>query len=376
MAGIYIHIPFCKQACTYCNFHFSVSLKNKNALIKSLIKEIDLSTGFIEDGNIETIYIGGGTPSLLDEDDLRFIFNNLRKKFKIKEEVEITLEANPDDITPSMLNIWKDIGINRLSVGLQSFNEAELKWMNRAHNSAQSLQCLADIQTAGFSNFSVDLIYGSPLQTNDDLKRNFNLVAERDIPHISCYALTVEPGTLLNKKINERKTPAVDAEKQAEQFYLLLDMMAKNNYEQYEISNFSKPGSRSKHNSSYWQGKPYFGFGPAAHSFNGFDKRRWNVSNNNLYIQSLEKNIIPYEEEILTERQMLNEYVMTALRTVEGINTVYIEQNFGKENALRILKEAQKYIISKKIILANEKLLLSAEGKFFADGIASDLFGV
>ncbi len=376
MAGIYIHIPFCKQACTYCNFHFSVSLKNKTALIKALVKEIELSSEFIDDKNIETIYVGGGTPSLLNEEDLRCIFDALRKKFSITADAEITLEANPDDINMEVLNIWKTIGVNRLSVGLQSFNEVELKWMNRAHNATQSLQCLNDIQSADFTNFSVDLIYGSPLQSNDDLKKNFEIIAERNIPHISCYALTVEPGTLLNKKINEHKSPAVDADKQAEQFYLLLGMMANNGYEQYEISNFSKTGYRSKHNSSYWQGKPYFGFGPAAHSFNGFNKRRWNVSNNGLYIQSLEKDLIPYEEEILTELQALNEYVMTALRTVEGINFDYIRSGFGESHVLRILGEVEKYLVSGKVIKTTDGLYLSEEGKFFADGIAGDLFGV
>jgi len=375
LAGIYIHIPFCKQACTYCNFHFSVSLKNKTVLIKALVKEIELSVGFIDDKNIETIYIGGGTPSLLNEEDLRYIFDALHKKFSIKADAEITLEANPDDINIDILHIWKSLGINRLSVGLQSFNEHELKWMNRAHNATQSLQCLDDINKAGFNNFSVDLIYGSPLQTNEDLKRNFEIIAERNIPHISCYALTVEPGTLLNKKIKERKLDDINPDKQAEQFYLLLGMMADKGYEQYEISNFSKQGYRSKHNSSYWQGKAYFGFGPAAHSFNGFDKRRWNVSNNSLYIQSLEKNIIPYDEEILTEMQRLNEYVMTALRTVEGINIEYVNNYFGEKNVTRILAEIHKYVVSKKVIQTSKEFYLSEEGKFFADGIASDLFG-
>jgi len=375
LAGIYIHIPFCKQACTYCNFHFSVSLKNKTVLIKALVKEIELSVGFIDDKNIETIYIGGGTPSLLNEEDLRYIFDALHKKFSIKADAEITLEANPDDINIDILHIWKSLGINRLSVGLQSFNEHELKWMNRAHNATQSLQCLDDINKAGFNNFSVDLIYGSPLQTNEDLKRNFDIIVERNIPHISCYALTVEPGTLLNKKIKERKLDDINPDKQAEQFYLLLGMMADKGYEQYEISNFSKQGYRSKHNSSYWQGKAYFGFGPAAHSFNGFDKRRWNVSNNSLYIQSLEKNIIPYDEEILTEMQRLNEYVMTALRTVEGINIEYVNNYFGEKNVTRILAEIQKYVVSKKVIQTSKEFYLSEEGKFFADGIASDLFG-
>ena len=374
MAGIYIHIPFCRQACNYCNFHFSVSLKNKEVLINALIKEIETENNFIKEQDIETIYIGGGTPSLLNEYELEIIFKVLKKKYLINNDVEITLEANPDDVNENTLEIWKRNGINRLSVGLQSFNEEELKWMNRAHNATQSLKCLDDIRHAGFTNFSVDLIYGSPLQTNDDLQKNFDIIAKRNVPHISCYALTVEPGTLLNKNINAKKTAPVSSDKQAEQFYLLLKMMEKEGYEQYEISNFCKFGYKSKHNSSYWQGVPYFGFGPSAHSFNGFDKRRWNISNNILYIQSLEKNIIPYEEETLTNVQRLNEYIMTALRTSLGINMNYVIQHFGEKNKKQLLNAAQKFIFSGRLILQNENLQLTKEGKFFADGIAGDLF--
>ena len=205
MAGIYIHIPFCRQACSYCNFHFSVSLKNKAAVITSLIKEIEISNDFIDDENIETVYVGGGTPSLLNEKDLQEIFDTLRNKYIIKADAEITLEANPDDINKTTLEIWKRMGINRLSVGLQSFNEEELKWMNRAHNAEQSIQCLDEIIEAGYSNYSVDLIYGSPLHTVEDLKKSLKIIAERSVPHVSCYALTVEPDTVLNKKINQKK---------------------------------------------------------------------------------------------------------------------------------------------------------------------------
>jgi putative oxygen-independent coproporphyrinogen III oxidase len=374
LAGIYIHIPFCRQACTYCNFHFSVSTKNKAALINTINKEITLSKDFIKDTKIETIYFGGGTPSMLTEIELLSIFKILQNKFTIADDAEITLEANPDDINTKMLGQWKTAGINRLSVGLQSFNEAELKWMNRAHNATQSLQCLDDIEDAGFTNYSVDLIYGSPLQTNEDLKNNFTIIAQRNIPHISCYALTVENGTVLNKLIQEKKSPNVNTDKQAAQFHLLLEMMEANGYEQYEISNFSKPSYRSKHNSSYWQGKPYFGFGPSAHSYNGIGIRRWNVSNNSLYIQSLEKNIIPYEEEILTDEDCVNEYVMTSLRTVEGINVEILAQKFGIKNKERILFSSKKYIEQGRLIYQNTTLQLTKEGKFFADGIAADLF--
>lgn len=343
-------------------------------MIQALAKEILLENNFIADTKIKTIYIGGGTPSLLSTEELQFIFNTILQKFDVAKDAEITLEANPDDINTTILAQWKAVGINRLSVGLQSFNEVELQWMNRAHNAAQSVQCLNDIEEAGFTNYSVDLIYGSPLQTNEDLINNFNIIAQRNIPHISCYALTVENGTALNKLIKENKSPNVNTDKQAEQFQLLLEMMEANGYEQYEISNFSKKGYRSKHNSSYWQAKPYFGFGPSAHSFNGINKRRWNVSNNSLYIQSLEKNLIPYVEEILTDNDLVNEYVMTSLRTVEGINVEIVAQRFGIKNKERILLGAEKYLNQGKMVYQNDSLLLTKEGKFFADGIAGDLF--
>jgi oxygen-independent coproporphyrinogen III oxidase len=343
-------------------------------MIGALTKEILLQNNFIADTKIETIYIGGGTPSLLSIEELQSIFDTIKERFTVADDAEITLEANPDDINKNLLAKWKAVGINRLSVGLQSFKEAELKWMNRAHNATQSLQCLDDIEAADFKNYSVDLIYGSPLQSNEDLKNNFNIIAQRNIPHISCYALTVENGTALNKLIKEKKSPNVNTEKQAEQFQLLLEMMDANGYEQYEISNFSKKGYRSKHNSSYWQGKPYFGFGPSAHSFDGINKRRWNVSNNSLYIQSLEKNIIPYEEEVLTDKDCVNEYVMTSLRTVEGINLEILEEKFGIKNKERILLGAEKYVVQGKIVYQNSSLILTKKGKFFADGIAGDLF--
>jgi oxygen-independent coproporphyrinogen III oxidase len=374
LAGIYIHIPFCKQACNYCNFHFSVSLGNKAKMVAAIVKEILLPQTFIETKNIDTIYFGGGTPSILQVEDLQAILNAIKQKFSLAKEAEITLEANPDDINPTILQQWKAFGINRLSVGLQSFDEAELKWMNRAHNAAQSLQCIEDIQAAGFTNFSVDLIYGSPLQSQEILKNNFNIIAQKNIPHISCYALTVEDGTVLNKLINDKKSPAVNTAMQAEQFQLLLKLMEENGYEQYEISNFCKPNNRSIHNSSYWQGKAYYGFGPSAHSYNGINKRRWNVANNSLYLQAIEKNIIPYEEEILTSTQQINEYIMTALRTKEGIVLQKIENDFGAIITDRIKVKALKYVAQEKIIITEKNISLTKKGKFFADGIAADLF--
>ena len=387
MAGIYIHIPFCKQACNYCNFHFSTSLKLKDELIVALVKEIELTLGpsattdlpnsltiFKEEKeDIETLYFGGGTPSILDINDLQLLFTALRKKFIFSADTEITLEANPDDITPAKLILWKQAGINRLSVGIQSFIEEELVWMNRAHTAAESLQCIDEIKQAGFTNFSVDLIYGSPLLSDEDWKRNVAIVIEKNIPHISCYALTVEPKTALDKMITQHKKAPVDAEKQAKQFLLLMEWMQTAGYEHYEISNFAKSGMRSKHNSSYWQGKKYYGFGPSAHAFDG-KKRQWNIANNALYIQSLKNNTIPFEAEILTSTQQLNEYIMTSLRTMEGLSLLIVEEKFGIKIKTDLQIISKKWEVGGKLICSEEKIVLTKEGKLFADGIAADLF--
>lgn len=374
MAGIYIHIPFCRQACTYCNFHFSTSLSLKHNFLAALNNEIMLTVPFAADEIINTIYFGGGTPSLLSVPELSTILQLLKNKFTIREDAEITLEANPDDINTSILKSWQGCGINRLSLGVQSFFEKELIWMNRAHNAAEALQSIDDIIEAGFKNFSVDLIYGSPLLSNEELIKNTEIIFNKNIPHISCYALTVEPKTALNKMIDEYKSAPVNAGQQAEQFQLLLTLTEQAGYEQYEISNFAKPGYRSRHNSSYWQGKPYYGFGPAAHSFDGKNIRRWNIANNALYIQSLKNNIIPFEEEVLTQTQQLNEYIMTSLRTVEGLNVEKVQNDFGEKEAEKILEQSKKYLYQK--LMKEEKgfIFLTKQGKFLADGIAADLF--
>lgn len=375
MAGIYIHIPFCRQACTYCNFHFSTSLARKSAVINAIINEIHLCDRFNESAEeIQTIYFGGGTPSILSENELSSIIASLHKKFKIAGDAEITLEANPDNIERATLQQWKQLGINRLSVGIQSFQDEELKWMNRSHNADESLRCLDEISGAGITNFSVDLIYGSPLLSNDDFKKNVDLIFSKNVPHISCYALTVEPKTALDAMIRQHKSPAVNSDRQSDQFLLLMQWMRAAGYEHYEISNFAKPGMRSRHNSSYWQGKPYYGFGPSAHSFTGTNIRRWNIANNTLYIQSLEKQLIPYTEEILTDTQRLNEYIMIALRTAEGIDIEKIKRQFGEKFKEDILNHCKKYESAQMITLKNDRLLLTDQGKLLADGISADLF--
>jgi len=378
LPGIYIHIPFCKQACHYCNFHFSTSLGQKEKMLEAIVKEISLSQPFLPEANnetavISTLYFGGGTPSILSIAELTLIFEALHKRFVFADDIEITLEANPDDINAAKLRQWKEIGINRFSVGIQSFLEEELIWMNRAHTATESMACIDLIKEAGFTNFSVDLIYGSPILTDDDWKRNVDIVIKKNIPHISCYALTVEPKTALDKMIALHKKEPVDAEKQVRQFLLLMDWMKQAGYEHYEISNFAKPGLRSRHNSSYWRGEKYYAFGPAAHAFDG-KRRRWNVANNSLYIQSLEQNIIPFEEEILTKTEQLNEYIMTSLRTMEGLDLDQVSNIFGEAESTRLKQASGKYESAGKLKMENGKLILTREGKLFADGIAADLF--
>ena len=368
MAGIYIHIPFCKQACHYCNFHFSTSLRYKNELLAALLKETELQKNYLGDDIIETIYFGGGTPSLLTISDLRSQIDKIKNNYKVADDIEITLEANPDDITEEKLVAWKKIGISRLSIGLQSFFEEDLEWMNRAHNAQQAIDNL-QLAIKEFDNVTIDLIYGHPLLSNEKWKQNVEQVIALNIPHISCYALTVEPKTPLDKMIREKKKENIQQEKQAEQFLLLMQWLEDAGYQHYEISNFSKPGRHSRHNSAYWQGKKYLGLGPSAHSFDG-KSRQWNISNNNIYIESLSKKEIPFEKEILTPVQRINEYIMTSLRTSEGLHLEKIPA--ASRNLL--FAASEKFITAGKMVLKDDTLLLTKKGKLFADGIAADLF--
>lgn len=375
MSGIYIHIPFCKQACSYCNFHFSTSLGKKTAFLDALHTEMSMSRQLLQDmGTIDTVYFGGGTPSILESGELEKVLHHIHQYAHVSGDAEITLEANPDDISREKLKAWHNIGFNRLSVGLQSFDDAELAWMNRSHDAAHSMACLNEIRDSDFTNYSVDLIYGSPLQSLDQLNDNLQTLFKYHVPHISCYALTVEPKTILQKRVDEQSSAPTDPEKQSEQFLFLMKRMREQGYDHYEISNYALPGMHSRHNSSYWQGKPYKGLGPSAHSFDGKHQRSWNMANNSLYIQSLAKGQLPSEEEILTPKQQLNEYIMTSLRTSEGIHIDRVAELFGIENARRLLIQSKKYIDSGKVIHAGSQLVLSDEGKLFADGIAGDLF--
>lgn len=372
MAGIYIHIPFCKQACLYCNFHFSTTHKLMPQMLAAIGKEAEWRKDYLNE-KVETIYFGGGTPSLLAIHDLRLIIEKLKDLFIVDDDAEITLEANPDDITEEKLIDWKHIGINRLSIGIQSFNDVDLQWMNRAHNAQHAIHCL-QLATKYFNNITIDLIYGSPTLTDEQWKKNVELAVSFNIPHISCYALTVEPKTALDKLIVQQKKENVDADKQAKHFELLVQWMKEAGYEHYEISNFAKQNYRSRHNSSYWKGLPYLGLGPSAHSFNG-TSRQWNIANNALYIQSIEKGELNFEKEELTASQQLNEYIMTSLRTMEGIN--FNDERWlitDDETKNKIISSAKKWETQGNIILKENFLRLTDKGKFLADGIAADLF--
>lgn len=337
------------------------------------MKEIAITPSFAGNEIIETVYLGGGTPSLLEEKELHAIIDTLHSKFATTANAEFTLEANPDDISTEKLKLWKQAGINRLSIGIQSFFENDLRWMNRAHNAEQALRCITDVQHAGFSNLSVDLIYGTPTLPDDNWQWNVEKVIALGVPHISCYALTVEPKTALQQLISKHKMQDVDPEQQARQFLQLMDWLNKAGYEHYEISNFSLPGKRSRHNTSYWQGKPYYGFGPSAHTYNGKDTRSWNIANNALYIKSITEEILPVEKEVLTKTQQLNEYIMTSLRTMEGIDLNKIKTVFGEAAYYKTLKTAASFS-PEKVIVNTEYIALTNQGKLFADGLAAELF--
>lgn len=375
MAGIYIHIPFCKQACNYCDFHFSTSLKMKSSFVAALLMEIELRKSVFENQSIESIYLGGGTPSLLNASELTLIFEKLASSFSISPDAEITLEANPDDLTFEKIQELKTTPVNRLSIGIQSFRDADLKFMNRAHTSSEALSSINMCKEAGFNNLTIDLIYGTPGMDENAWLENLQTAFKLNIPHISSYALTVEEKTALHYQILANKTPELDEHQSALQFEMLMAEMKNNGYEQYEISNFCKPNSYSRHNSSYWKKDNYLGLGPSAHSFLG-DKRLWNVSNNGKYIKSLEKGILPLQEECLTVRDRYNEYVMTSLRTKWGCSLQVIETDFSLEFANYFKEEIKSYVVQGYVNLEMEVYYLTESGKLLADRIASDLFKV
>jgi len=375
MAGIYIHIPFCKQACNYCDFHFSTTLKMKASFVDALLIEIDLRKTVFDQETIHSIYFGGGTPSLLSDLDLARIFDKIYSSFLVSPMAEVTLEANPDDLSRSKIVQLKNTPINRLSIGIQSFRDQDLKFMNRAHNSKEALNSIKMCKQEGFTNLSIDLIYGTPGMDNSAWLENLNTAFDLNIPHVSSYALTVEPKTQLHYQILNKTVPNVSENNSAEQFSVLMNQMSKNGYEHYEISNFCKPGAYSKHNSSYWKKDRYLGLGPSAHSFYD-NKRLWNVSNNAQYIKSLKVNNLPLQEETLTLENRYNEYVMTSLRTIWGCSIPIIQKDFSNELAVYFRKEINEYVKENYVFVKNEVYYLSESGKLLADKITADLFKV
>ena len=371
MAGLYIHIPFCKKACHYCNFHFSTSLKNRKKIISSIIKEIEIKSIGYED-LIETIYFGGGTPSLLSIIEIDSLIKAVIDNFKISKKPEITLEANPDDLNVSKLKELSNSLINRLSIGIQSFNDQDLKLMNRSHNSFDSINCI-DNSLKYFNNISIDLIYGMPNSNLISWEKNLNLALNWDLNHISAYALTVEPKTALEKYIQKEIILPLDEEFVYDQFNLMYDKLSDLNYINYELSSFAKKGYFSKNNSGYWLGKKYVGIGPSSHSFDGFS-RSWNVSNNTLYISDIKNNKMYHQKEKLTQIDQYNEYIMTGLRTMWGISLSNLQEKFGKKIENHFVKKSKKFIESKLLIIENDLIKTSKKGKFLSDGIASELF--
>lgn len=343
-----------------------------DAMMQSIGKELYLRKAYLQEQPIETIYFGGGTPSLVPTALLKQILEEIYQLFEVDANAEITLEANPDDIGMDALQTWRQLGINRLSVGIQSFDANELLWMNRAHTASQAHECIPLIKASGFTNYSIDLIYGSPILTDAQLKENIAIAIKHEVPHIAAYALTVEPQTALAHFVEKGKAAPTDAEKQVRQSNILMQALEDGGYEHYEISNFAKPSFRSRHNSSYWMSKHYLGVGPGAHSFNG-NSRQWNVSNNALYIQSLELGEIPAEIETLSPAQQLNEYIMTSLRTMEGLSLVRVSE-WGAQEAQRILNAAKPFILDGRLIQQPTSLVLSRSGKSWADGVAAALF--
>ena len=372
MSGIYIHIPFCKQACHYCDFHFSTSMNKKEDMVLALAKEIQMRKNEFENDKIATIYFGGGTPSVLTSAEIDFLIAEVYENYAVIENPEITLEANPDDLSHERIMELSNSKINRLSIGIQSFFEDDLQLMNRAHNSAEAQKCL-EVATKYFDNISLDLIYGVPGMSNEKWKMNIEKALSFGVPHISSYALTVEPKTAMNKMIQTGKMEAPKDEVAQEHFMILVEMLESKGFIHYELSNFGKENYFSKNNSAYWLGKKYMGIGPSAHSYDGV-ARSWNIANNSLYLRAIQEVKLPNETETLSEADRYNEYIMTGLRTIWGVSLDRIQAEFGQTYLDYLMKQTQKFRNDGLVSIENNVLKPTKKGKFLTDGIASDLF--
>ncbi|WP_082023183.1 radical SAM family heme chaperone HemW [Capnocytophaga cynodegmi] len=378
MHSLYIHIPFCKQACHYCDFHFSTTLKRKSEMVSSICKELILRKEEASNSQLQTIYFGGGTPSILSFEELKTILQTIYENYNISPNAEVTLEANPDDFfrdssSPTqLLSNLKQLGINRLSIGVQSFYEEDLRLMNRAHNATQAELLLLEAPKF-FDNITIDLIYGIPNMTDERWQSNVRKALSFGVPHISAYALTVEPKTALHKFIALGKVPNVNEQQAHSHFVSMISILEKEGFIHYEFSNFGKEGYFSRNNTAYWFGKKYMGIGPSAHSFNGTE-RSWNIANNIKYIEQIQKGIIPAEKEILSQNDRYNELIITRIRTMIGISVEEVETTFGKKHADYLLLQAKKHITNGLLTINNKHLVTTTKGKFLSDGIAADLF--
>lgn len=371
---LYIHIPFCKQKCSYCNFHFSTSLKYKGEMLAAIRREIGLRQHELQHRQLKSLYFGGGTPSVLEADELKMLIDEVLKYFTFDPDIEITLEANPDDLDSAFLKDLRSTEINRLSIGTQSFFDDDLTLMNRAHSAAEAESSIKRAQDSGFENLSIDLIYGSPTSDLSLWKQSLNKAVSLDVPHVSAYALTVEPKTALNQWIAQNKIKPPNESEQTEDFYYMSNFLKLNGFQHYEISNFAKPGFESRHNTAYWQYREYLGLGPSAHSYDGRSERSWNIANNQKYINALNQNILAKETESLSEKDRFNEMLMIGLRTAKGVDISVLKSSFGAEILTHFEKETAEKLRDGTLVIDNEFLRIPEAHWFLADGIAADLF--
>jgi oxygen-independent coproporphyrinogen-3 oxidase len=370
---LYLHIPFCTQACHYCDFHFSTNTANKSAIVDAIARELVMRSRYLSSPRLETVYFGGGTPSLLTERELAVLMETIHTQFDLASDVEITLEANPDDLNKVKLKQLADAGINRLSIGIQSFHQPHLMHLNRIHSATEAIQCVKDAQDVGITNISVDLIYAIAADNHDILEDDIKKAVELEVSHLSAYCLTIEPQTAFGSWLKKKKIKPIDEEFAAQQFEILIASLAKNGFEQYEISNFAKNNLYSRHNSSYWQQRPYLGVGPSAHSYDGAS-REFNVSNNSKYLSAISCETIPSTREILTVADVTNEYLLTGLRTKWGVDIKKLNSLSGERFSTESEAMLADLIRRNWIVILNDTILLTQAGKLFADRISSDLF--
>ncbi|MGB0422810.1 MAG: radical SAM family heme chaperone HemW [Flavobacteriales bacterium] len=372
MAGIYLHVPFCKQKCSYCDFHFSTSMKLKKDMVKAMVAELEMHANEWENELIETVYFGGGTPSILDGGELKELLEAVKKNYRVLEKAEVTIEANPDDIDPFALKEWKSIGINRLSIGLQSFQSDQLVWMNRAHTAEEALKCIPLAQEHGFDNISVDLIYGLPGMSLKSWEEQLKIIASLNVQHLSCYILTVEEKTLLHKQVTNKEKIIPHDELISAQYTLLCKWAKMHGFEHYEVSNFAQEGKRSEHNGNYWKRKAYLGIGPSAHGFKG-KQRNWNIANNPRYIKQLQNGEPAFDFEQLTERDVVNEEIMVGLRKKEGIDPKLILRESKKEQD-EINASLARFTEKGWLKITPEAITMTESGWLMSDAVSAELF--